>query len=818
MKYRLVRVLGRVLGLDWSQANVNVFTRVPPWTQQDLNGLSIMHAVDETGCVPITLCFPNPDQPKMDDRGAISRLYPVTTQNQSQFPGKQLFLENTIRIHGAVQFVDGRGLSAQGMQGVNVVARWIGPSTGQPSRSSVAASVSGFLFCGNAGNAIDGYNDDSGQAFNRFGSADPAVEGFFDLAGLEIPNGTGSAQYQLSVEALDPQWSYGVGPYSSWQVQPSGTAQPILLTASIGGDIQQDLLMQSSAQSAQDWFEPADYSAPAPLPSSGEWIASFNGYGNEDFFWFNAQTNRTLSVEVTALDESGAVTESKSLPVAGIWALSDPPGVPAPAATPMAFNSLNFGETRLDAQLLGTTTFRLGIADYRGDGRPDFRYHARVLYGDSILPSRASAAGGTPLVINGLGFHPGNTVTAGTTGASVLGQSPNQLMLAAPAQLDGVYDTVVADPITGGMSAMTGVLTFGAGPNDIINLVLGGNPPTPVGGQATNPVRVQVLASDAITPVAGASVVLSAVPAVAFSSCGGTSTCTVYSDDSGDISTNVTVLSAQVSTITATLAPASYNPAKLVQTTLIGTSSALDLALVSPYVYIAQGATLDVPLVGRVLSNGKPLSGRSVTFTIVSGSGTLTFGTVNTDASGYATSTLHVSAISAAVQVSVCVQPGSQPCQPFYLTVTPASALQLEPVSGSLQVIASGQSFHPVTVRATDNATPANPVLGASVVFNSLVSRLQANSTTRQVGDTIITRDPVPVILSSTQSTVLSDRNGLSALQPLGGGLGIMIQGTSTVGTSSLPFQLEVLEGVGSGGSSRAGKNRKGRVAARSAE
>jgi len=88
MKYRLVRVLGRVLGLDWSQANVNVFTRVPPWTQQDLNGLSIMHAVDETGCVPITLCFPNPDQPKMDDRAAISRLYSVTTQNQSQFPGK----------------------------------------------------------------------------------------------------------------------------------------------------------------------------------------------------------------------------------------------------------------------------------------------------------------------------------------------------------------------------------------------------------------------------------------------------------------------------------------------------------------------------------------------------------------------------------------------------------------------------------------------------------------------------------------------------------------------------------------------------------
>jgi hypothetical protein len=30
VKYRLVRVLGRVLGLDWSQLNLNVITNVPP--------------------------------------------------------------------------------------------------------------------------------------------------------------------------------------------------------------------------------------------------------------------------------------------------------------------------------------------------------------------------------------------------------------------------------------------------------------------------------------------------------------------------------------------------------------------------------------------------------------------------------------------------------------------------------------------------------------------------------------------------------------------------------------------------------------------
>ncbi len=202
MKYRLVRVLGRVLGLDWSQMNLNVFTHSPAPTSTDYAGLTIMHATDPINCVPISICYPNADQPKMDDRAALSRLYPVTAQNQAAFPGKQLFFENTVRIHGSVYFADSNGQAAQPMQGVNVVARWIDPATSQPSRTYGAASVSGFLFRGNAGNAATGFYDSSGQAWDRFGSDDAAVEGFFDLGGLEIPNGASSAQYQLSVEGI----------------------------------------------------------------------------------------------------------------------------------------------------------------------------------------------------------------------------------------------------------------------------------------------------------------------------------------------------------------------------------------------------------------------------------------------------------------------------------------------------------------------------------------------------------------------------------------------------------------------------------------
>src|ERR1700680_363481 len=409
VEYRLVRVMGRVLGLDWSQLNLNVITSSPRATTDDYNGFPVMHAADSVNCVPISLCYSNngqtsPYRPKMDDQATLSRLYPVTSQNSSSFPGKQLFSQTPARIHGTVYFEGAAGQREQGMQGVNVVARWIDPSTGLPSRTRAATSVSGFLFTGNAGNAISGFNDSPGQPFTNFGSADPAVEGFFDLSGLQIPKGASSAQYQLSVEALDPLWSEGVGPYEPLQVQPSGTFQPVVVAVALGGDTQQDVIMESSATQKPNWFGPTSFASPAPLPPGGDWTASLSAYGDADYFWFNARGNRTLSVIVTALDEFGTTVQNKIEPVAGMWALSDPPISPAPAETPSAFNTSVFGETRLDATLLQSTAFRVEIADYRGDGRPDYRYHARVFYGDNIFPVRASVAGNAPIAIQGLGF------------------------------------------------------------------------------------------------------------------------------------------------------------------------------------------------------------------------------------------------------------------------------------------------------------------------------------------------------------------------------------------------------------------------------
>ncbi|HUK48424.1 MAG TPA: IPT/TIG domain-containing protein [Terriglobales bacterium] len=801
LQYHLVRIIGRVLGLDWSQANLNVVAGNPPATADQIAGFPVMHEYDPPGCVPVANCYSsngavNPAQPKTDDQAALSRLYPVTAQNISSFTGKQVFSQTTARIHGSVYFSDANGAAAQPMQGVSVVARLIDPSTNQPSGSVVVTSISGFLFCGNAGNIITGYTDSTGANFNQFGSNDQSVEGFFDLAGLPIPAGASNAQYQLSVEAVDPLWSTHAGPYGSTsQVEPSGSFTPILVTVTLGGDVAEDILMQGSAVQKSNWYGSTSYASPGQLPTSGNWAGVMSAYGDADFFEFPAQANRSLSVIVNAIDESSNLSESKALPVIGMWALADPGSSPAPANTPSAFNTVNFGETRLDAQIFQSTTFRVGITDYRGDGRPDYRYNARVLYGDNINPARASAGGGTPLTIQGLGLQPNTTVQVAGVTVPVLGASATQLLVNTGAGTDGTYDVLLQDSGSGGQSDMSGVLTIGAGPTDTIKMITGANPATAVGGQAPVPFAVQVLAADGITPVGGASVQLSSSPAVAFSACSGGSSCTVLSDQSGMASTFMTVLSANVMTLTAKLAPASYSNPQQVQATLLGTSSQLDLALITPPIWIAQGATVTLPIQARVMSNGTPVGGTALNFQITAGSGTLSANSVQTAANGNASASLQVNSLSASVRVTLCVAQNNSPCQVLNATMVQDSSLQLQPVSGMLQIAPPGQNLQPVSVRVVDSDTPSHPVLGANVSFLAYIGRMPGNEPIVWAGGSGISQPVMPVILAESQTTVQSDVNGLANFAVSTGGISgnAAIVGSATAGNNSINFEAQQL-------------------------
>jgi hypothetical protein len=799
LKYHLVRMLGRVLGLDWSQANLNVITRKPLPTSTDFAGFSVMHEYDPQGCAPVAICYSNngvvdPSQPKTDDQAALSRLYPVTPQNLANFPGKQVFRSNTARIEGTLYFNDGWGSPAQPMQGVNIVARWMDLTTGAVSRSLVVTSISGFLYHGNAGNMPSGYTDPSGNRFDRFGSDDSALEGYFDLAGLPLPGGIMS-NYQLTVEPVDPLWSATAGPYgSSHQVTPSGTLLSYQVTVAPGDDVRIDLVMTGGAVAQPQWYSPNSYANPVQVPGSGIWQGTFSN-GSTDFFQFRAQANRTLSIVVDALDDSGSPALGKALPVMGLWGLTNPGQTPAEAYTPYPLNTTNVAQTRLDAQVLKTTSLRVGISDYRGDGRPDFVYRAKLFYGDSVSPARAGVAGNEPLTLTGFGLQPTPSVQTASKSLPVLAVSARQILVNSPPASDGVYDIELNDAKSGASSLMIGGLTIGAGPTDTIQLISGGGTGTPVGGQVNTPFAVQVVAADGKTPVAGASIQFSSSPAAGFSICSGASGCTVLSDKSGRAATAATMLSTGTTTLTAKLAPASYASPQQVQTTVLGISSSLDISLPLPSIWVAQGASPSIPVTARVLSNGNPVSIATVNYQITQGSGTLSSASTQTDSAGYATSNLQLSSIRTTTQVSVCVAPGNSPCLVFRVFAVSLSSLQLQPVGGTLQILQSGNNFQPVVVRVVDSSSPPHPVQGADVVFQSYTGRVPGHQPIVWAGEAGISQPSMPIILAASQATVPSDVNGLAPFPiPTGGFSGnIAVAGSATVGSATLPFEAQQL-------------------------
>ena len=213
--------------------------------------------------------------------------------------------------------------------------------------------------------------------------------------------------------------------------------------------------------------------------------------------------------------------------------------------------------------------------------------------------------------------------------------------------------------------------------------------------------------------------------------------------------------------------------------------------MLTPYLSVAQGATVSVPLTARVLSNGAPQSNVKVNFTVVNGSGTLSAASSQTNATGYATVTLTLTQLAAQVQVSACVAPANAPCQSFYVTPVPLSGQNLQPVSGGGQV-SIGQAFQPVVLRVTDSSSPPNPVIAASVMFQTTVLRPGGSSSTSGAG---VTNPAMPVILKVTQNSATTDTNGLASIVPSAGGFSapLEVDVGVTAGTSAwLDYPLEL--------------------------
>src|SRR5262249_24171140 len=128
--------------------------------------------------------------------------------------------------------------------------------------------------------------------------------------------------------------------------------------------------------------------------------------------------------------------------------------------------------------------------------------------------------------------------------------------------------------------------------------------------------------------------------------------------------------------------------------------------------------------------------------------------------------------------------------------VQPA-VLKLQPVSGGLQIVQVGQNFQPITVRVTNSATPANPVMGVNVNFQNVTCVPDTDAPVEAGDDDASSQHGMTVILSTSQNSVLTDINGLASCQPSTGGLTrpleIEVAATAPNG-GSLQYELPVLQ------------------------
>jgi hypothetical protein len=700
MSFQLERAFGRILGLDYAQVNPGA------QTNGELNGkLGWPVMQPESGLCGYTGgdCIPNPNVLRWDDIAALNRIYPITSANLASFPGKQVTAANTVSIQGTITFSDGVG-----MQGVNVVARPL-DAYGNPLYPYTVTFVSGSYFSGNHGNPVTGTTDANGNPLTMWGSNDPALQGFFDLSGIPLPPGVTSANYEVTFESVDPNYilTSSVGPYLDGSPQPSGTLSAISVPGMSAGSAQ-TLVVNVSNSAANDSDDAlGSEAAPRILAASGMWSGRFSQIGQTDWFNFPVRGGRTFTVVTLALDENSAPTNGKAMPALGVWDAFDPAGSAA-VGFGAGLNGLAVGESWLQVAASGDDIVRLGIADERGDGRPDYAYQGWVLYADTVQPLRLPASGGA-IVIHGMGFRPSDTVKVGGQQALITSVSANEITAIAPAAngVTGSVDVEVDDlPTYTAMAIITGGISYDSGSADALTMVSAPMSSVPIG--VPEPFSVTALGSD-LTPAGGVSVIYTLVSGTATLGCG-QSTCMVTTTGDGRATMSVTATSSTWSIVTASL----INGSSLKTEFYGGTPPTL--TSLTPMLSLAAGATVNWTVQSLVLSNGLPASGQSIAWQTSSSGISIQSGSVLTNTSGIAAKTLSVGPLTEGqtVTAKACLNGTSQCITYTAFGARPEYAF-LEAVSGSSQSISVEGTASQVTLRVLD--MNGNPMAGGAVTL-----------------------------------------------------------------------------------------------------
>jgi len=700
MSYELERAFGRVLGLDYAQVNPAAVTdEIPGGTA----GWPVMQPLSGVCSQGGGECIPDPTVLRYDDIAALNRIYPVTAQNLPSFPSKQLTTANTVSIQGTISFRTGMG-----MQGVNVVARPL-DANGNPLYQFTVSFVSGGYFNGNHGNSITGYTDAHGNLLTMWGSNDPTLQGYFDLSDMPLPPGVSSANYQVTFEPVNPLYilTDSVGPYLDGQVAPSGTLPPISVPALAAGSTQ--TLTVNVPDSAVGGYQDAigTEASPRTMPMSGMWAGRISQVRQTDWFTFPVRGNRTFTLVTQALDETGKPTELKAMPSIGIWDAFDLAGATAIGAAP-GMNGLATGENWLRVASNGDALVRIGIADQRGDGRPDYAYNGWVLYADTVLPQRLSASGG-PIVIHGMGFRLADTVLVGGQAAIVTSISPNEITAIAPPAASGVTGSVDVEiddlPAFYAAAIVSGGVSYDAGSGDALTLLTAPMNTVPIG--VPIPFTVTALGPD-LRPAGGVTVIYSVTGGTATLACG-LPACSVNATGDGRASMNITAQDGTWSVVTASLINGSSLQAQFAG----GTPP--ELAALTPRLSLAAGTTVSWTVQALVLSNGLAAAGQAVSWQST-GSGISAQGSVAaiTSAAGIATETLTVGPLAEGQlsTMNACLNGTSQCVALTAIGARPEYAT-LEAVSGTTQSLSVAGTPVQITLRLLD--MDGNPMAAGTV-------------------------------------------------------------------------------------------------------
>lgn len=732
LKYQLMRVFGRVLGLGWSQVNDNVFTGTPAPTYQQQMHWPIMHPMDIL-CGPYTYqCLPQPFMLREDDVAAMWMLYADATSSY--------VTANAVAVTGSLGFPGGIPMS-----GVNVVIRryqrW--GAYGTDAYQDVA-TVSGYGLSQNRGTPVTGPSSD---AVGISGSTATATTAGFDMGAVTMTTGN---SFSFSSEAVNPLYvgEFAVGSYRMGSPSLSGSSLAITTGGYLAGGRMSIPVVVADASSDCSTGQDGTESTPATLSSDGFWSGRLCGVGHSSWITFGVKAGRTATVEVIATDETGAASQRKAMPLLGVWHASDATGsLPGIARMAVAFNSARTGMTQLRVPFAAAESVRLAVADARGDGRPDYSYRARVLYADAVSPSRLAAAGGT-IAITGVGFTASCTVTVGGVSARVTRVSATELDALVPALSAGTKDVVVTDLTTGATTVMSSALVYGGATTDVLAWTVS----LPATAAVGTPVSIGVRLTDASgVPLKSGVVILAVLTGNGNLAACNLAQCMLTTDTNGVVQTTVVATAAGVVIVNASNTGGAY-----VQGSFTATMVARTITLVRPTEYVAAGSGASFAPAVTLTENGAASAGTAVAWTSSSVRVVLSSASLLSNASGAAsvaaTGALRdneAATVQACAWVSVCATQS--------LIGVPAANLRMAAVHGDGQSVSMADSLGNVVLRVVDTA--GHPVAGAPVALYQAVMGWQPPCTAGRCA-------AAPMYGKAT-STTMSDDDGLVTVTPL---------------------------------------------------